>query len=76
MTYILHLDWLARSYSGGLPSDGTEQVDADVDGHHVRHTVPHAVDRPQHSLPDTGEYTAGTIVVVHPARPGNHTSEI
>merc|ERR1719228_2403110 len=32
-------------------------------------TVPHAVDRPQHSLSNTGKHTAGTIVIVHPARP-------
>ena len=73
---ILHLDWLSRACSGSLPSDGTEQVDADIDRHHIRCAVPLAVHRPQHSLPDTGEYTAGTIVVVHPARPSSHTSEM
>ena len=67
---MIHLNWLSRSSVGGLPSNGTEQVDAHVDRHHVGHAVPHAVDRPQHPLPNPGKDSAGTVVVVHPAGPG------
>ena len=58
-----HLDWSSMSIQSSLPSDAAQQVDADIDRHHVKHTSTLAIQRPQHSLPNPYNESTGTCTV-------------